>query len=137
MLSWLVDCVEVLKTVNIEDFLFRNCDANQDAMMEQALVKTIMALYSDYKVLGDACLTEERVEEMFSMFFNNPNLLVLIFLSVVYHMGESPEEQIELESAIKTLNEEIHSLENDPKKAEDDEKVNFSHYILVGREKTS
>lgn len=39
-------------------------------------------------------------------------------------MGESPEEQIELENAIEALNEEILSLENDPKKAEDDEKVN-------------
>jgi hypothetical protein len=45
-------------------------------------------------------------------------------------MGESPEEQIELESAIKTLNEEIHSLENDPKKAEDDEKVIYLNHIL-------
>lgn len=38
-------------------------------------------------------------------------------------MGESPEEQIELENAIQTLNDEIQHLENDPKKVEDDEKV--------------
>lgn len=38
-------------------------------------------------------------------------------------MGESPEEQIELENVIEALNEEILSLEKDPKKAEDDEKV--------------
>jgi hypothetical protein len=69
MLSWLVDCVEVMKTINIEEVIFRNCDADLEALMEQALVKTILPLYSEYKVLGDACLTEERVEEMFSMFF--------------------------------------------------------------------
>lgn len=66
MLSWLVDCVEVMKTINIEDFIFRNSDDSQDSRMERALTKTVIALYSDYKVLGDACLTEDRVEEMFS-----------------------------------------------------------------------
>jgi hypothetical protein len=38
-------------------------------------------------------------------------------------MGDSPEEQMELENAIKALNEDIHNLGNDPKKVEDDEKV--------------
>jgi hypothetical protein len=66
MLSWLVDCVEVMKTINIEDIVFRNCDIHQESQMERALSKTIMTLYCEHRVMGDACLTEERVEEVFS-----------------------------------------------------------------------
>jgi hypothetical protein len=47
-------------------------------------------------------------------------------------MGESPEELIELENAIEALNEEIHNLEKDPKKVEDEEKVKYicSHNVV-------
>ncbi|XP_059478066.1 kinetochore protein NDC80 homolog [Neocloeon triangulifer] len=103
MLSWLVDCVEFTMTVDFEKTSFPVDTVDQKT--HKALCGTILRWYNHVKS-GEPDLEQTEVNDV-----------------LMCEMGESPEEQLQLDDMINTIQQEIKNLMEDPRKIEDDEKV--------------